>query len=335
MPRPWRIRYAGAMYHVTVRGNGRRDVFKTGDDYVRFLMQLDDALEKDGVVLYAYALLSNHYHLFIETPFGNIQRFMQRLNTAYSMYHRYKHSAPGHCFQGRYGAKLVSGKTYIAALTRYIHLNPIKTKANARRRPDDIINDLNEYPWSSYRSYISSRDSEDRVNLRWLELMGCTTRQGNRQAYRRYVERFIAKDDAGFLEAMQASRYAIGDSDFVKEVEADLLKTRKNKGVYGDIVWPQIKHPSLDNMAKIVADEFGIELKDLKSRTYAARIAKKVTAELGCRYCGESQRTVGEYLGYTGNGSVAKQRQRLREILKDDKKLRRKVHRIEKLLAAG
>ena len=82
----------GAKYHVTVRGNGRRNVFHGANDYKRFLAQLDDALENDGVVLYAYALLSNHYHLYIETPYGNVQRFMQRLNTAYSMYHRYKHN---------------------------------------------------------------------------------------------------------------------------------------------------------------------------------------------------------------------------------------------------
>ena len=101
MPRPWRIRYSGAKYHVTVRGNGRQQVFFKDDDYLRFLEQLEAALAQDEVILYSYALLPNHFHLFIETPLGNIQRFMQRLNTAYSMYFRYKHSRPGHCFQGR------------------------------------------------------------------------------------------------------------------------------------------------------------------------------------------------------------------------------------------
>ena len=59
MARPWRIRYAGAKYHVTVRGNGRREVFHEYHDYARFMDQLIDALEKDRVVLYAYVLLSN------------------------------------------------------------------------------------------------------------------------------------------------------------------------------------------------------------------------------------------------------------------------------------
>ena len=335
MPRPWRIRYAGAKYHITVRGNGRQVIFKGAEDYARFLMQLDDALDKDGVVLYAYVLLSNHYHLYIETPFGNVQRFMQRLNTSYSMYHRYKHSEPGHCFQGRYGAKLVSGDSYSAALTRYIHLNPVKTKANEARKPVDIINELNRYRWSSYRSYVIGKDAETRVNTHWLGLMGCATRSGNRRAYRRYVERFAGKTDEDLLKTMQTSRYAIGDRDFVKQVETDLQEVRENKGIYGDIVWPEGKRLSMDTVAEIVAEGFGLEPEDLTTRDYAARVAKKAAAELCCRYCGESQRTVGKYLGYTGNGAVAKQRQRLRELLAENKGLQRKIRKIEKALAGS
>jgi REP element-mobilizing transposase RayT len=86
-----------------------KSVFFDFEDYARFLDQLDAALEADEVILYAYVLMPDHYHLFVETPLGNIQKFMQRLNTAYSMYCRFKHNRPGHCSQGRYGAKLVQG----------------------------------------------------------------------------------------------------------------------------------------------------------------------------------------------------------------------------------
>ena len=90
MPRPLRIRYDGAKYHVTARGNGRQQIFFGDEDYERFLDQLALAQEKDQVIVYAYCLMPNHYHLFVETPLGNIQRFEQRLNTAYGMYYRYK-----------------------------------------------------------------------------------------------------------------------------------------------------------------------------------------------------------------------------------------------------
>jgi REP element-mobilizing transposase RayT len=100
MSRPWRVRYAGAKYHLTVRGNGRAAVFLARDDYERFMEQLDAALEADGVVLYAYVLMPNHYHLFVETPMGNVHRFMQRLNTAYGMYVRFKHGGRGTVSRG-------------------------------------------------------------------------------------------------------------------------------------------------------------------------------------------------------------------------------------------
>ena len=151
MPRPWRLRYVDAKYHLTVRGNGRERVFHEPGDYARFLRQLDEALEEDDVILYAYVLMPNHYHLFVETPKGNVQRFMQRLNTAYAMYHRYKHRRPGHCFQGRYGAKLVAGDAYVLGLTRYIHLNPVKGQRLAAVPVEQKREMLNEFPYSSYR----------------------------------------------------------------------------------------------------------------------------------------------------------------------------------------
>ncbi len=296
-------------------------------------MQLDDALDKDGVILYAYAVLSNHYHLFIETPHGNVPRFMQRLNTAYSMYHRFKYSEPGHCFQGRYGAKLVAGDEYITALTRYIHLNPVKVADYADGAAQDMAHALGAYRWSSYRGYVDARSMEKRVDYSWLGLMGGVGAPGNRRRYRRYVEGFIGQEDKAFRVAMVSNRYAIGDKRFVEQVESDLRDVQVNKAVNGDIMWPKGKTLSLDDAVRLVADEFGLQPEALASRRHGVREAKRVALEMCCQYCGLSQRHVGEYFGYRGNGAVAKQRQRLREILDSDRGLRRRYKRIEKALA--
>ena len=95
MPRPPRKSFEEAKYHIAVRGNGRQDIFLSDEDRRRFLDQLKDAADKDGVRVYAYVLMSNHYHLLIETRRANVSAFMQRLNTAYGMYFRYKHKRPG------------------------------------------------------------------------------------------------------------------------------------------------------------------------------------------------------------------------------------------------
>ena len=159
MPRPWRARYAGAKYHLTSRGNARQDIFLSDNDLARFVDQLASALEKDEVVLYAYVLMKNHYHLFVETPLGNVQRFMQRLNTAYSMYFRYKHGQPGHCLQGRYKAKLVNGDDYVSRLIRYMHLNPVQTAEKKKQSVSARTQCLTDYVWSSYRGYIRRGDA--------------------------------------------------------------------------------------------------------------------------------------------------------------------------------
>lgn len=88
MPRPPRIELADAVYHVTSRGNARRQIFFTDDDRQRFLKQLRDNLAAYDVVLHAYVLMPNHYHLLVRTRRANLSRFMQRLGTSYALYFR-------------------------------------------------------------------------------------------------------------------------------------------------------------------------------------------------------------------------------------------------------
>lgn len=328
MPRAWRIRYSGAKYHLTVRGNGRARVFCGPEDYERFLRQLDAALEQDQVRLYAYAILPNHYHLFIETPLGNVQRFMQRVNTAYGMYYRYKHHHPGHCFQGRYGAKVVAGDDYILALTRYIHLNPVKGKTMEGMPTSEKKKLLNGYTWSSYGGYAGIRASEDRIDYRWLSELGLLTERGNREAYRRYVEGMLAKDDGVFLEETDKSRYAIGDDRFRDKVESELKGKQIERAVTGDIVWPEDLFPGIDEVAKRVCDEFKVATEDLTGHGRAVGKVKALAVELCCRCSGASQREVAKRFGYGSESSVGKARQLARAMLAGDSGLARRVARI-------
>jgi REP element-mobilizing transposase RayT len=89
MARPPRIDLPDGLYHVTSRGNGRAAIFGTDDDRQRFLVQLADNVQTAAVVLYAYVLLDNHFHLLVRTPRANLSRFMQRLITSYALYARY------------------------------------------------------------------------------------------------------------------------------------------------------------------------------------------------------------------------------------------------------
>ena len=326
MPRPLRKAFAGAIYHITVRGNGRQKIFWGVSDYVRFVEQIQQAVELDNIVLYCYVLMQNHYHLLCETPHGNIQRFMHRLNTAYAMYFRYKHNKPGHCFQGRYKAKLVEGHDYLVRLTRYIHLNPVNVEEMNGRTAEEKWQYLLGRRWSSLKGYMLTRFEEKMVNYELLWLMGGRTSKENRAAYRRYMQSMLSSEDKLIREALAASNYAIGDEKFVAQVEADLKGVPVEDERAGDVIWPEEESVSLEDIERRVAKEFGVEVDDLHVHGNRCKEAKAATLEIACRLSRKTHREIGKFFGVSGS-TVGKQRQRLRRKLERRIDLQKKVNR--------
>ena len=102
MTRPLRIEYPGAFYHVTSRGNERKDIFKSNTDREMFLSYLESAHQKYEAVVHAYCLMSNYYHLMIETPSGNLPLIMKYINGSYTDWgtrgrRLNNHHSPPHC----------------------------------------------------------------------------------------------------------------------------------------------------------------------------------------------------------------------------------------------
>lgn len=126
MPRPTRIEYRHAFYHVMNRGRGRCNIFYNKEYYSLFLNILSDANQKFGAIIHAYCLMGNHYHLIIETPHGNLSRIMRHINGVYTQKYNKLKGADGSLFRGRFKAILIDEDTYLTGLSRYIHKNPIK-----------------------------------------------------------------------------------------------------------------------------------------------------------------------------------------------------------------
>ena len=324
MPRPWRKTFEGAKYHVTCRGNGRERIVMGDDDRLRFREQLGEALVRDGVLMYAWVLMPNHYHLMVETPRGNLPGFMQRLNTAYAMYFRYKRARPGHCFQGRYGAKLVSGDDYLLRLTRYIHLNPVKIRPFQTATPEEKWKALRDYRWSSLAGYLNRHHAESYVDYRWLQLMNRRDIQGCRRAYASYVRSCVSTMDDVLGMAHGRSAYAIGDDEHVREVEDDIWSHRKDVASRGDLLLP--KPATLNAMAVLgeAASVCGVTVEELRSRGRKTGFVKALAIELACRYVGTTQREIGKLLGVSEH-AIGKQRARLAARLREDQELADKM----------
>src|SRR5262245_55167178 len=145
MAKPVRIEYPGAVCHVLTRGNNRQAVFKDDSDRTAYLERLFRYCQVKEVHLLCYCLLSNHVHLLLETPQGNLSRMMQAFQTSYTVSWNRRRRYTGHVFEQRYKAFLVDKDNYLLQVSRYIHLNPVA--AHIVERPQD-------YRWSSYRGYL-------------------------------------------------------------------------------------------------------------------------------------------------------------------------------------
>ena len=126
MVRPLRIEFAGALYHITSRGNERQDIYRDDTDRQQFLSILGDCIQKYNWHCHAFCLMSNHYHLLIETAAPTLSKGMRQLNGVYTQFHNIRHKRVGHLFQGRYKAILVEKEYYLLELSRYIVLNPVR-----------------------------------------------------------------------------------------------------------------------------------------------------------------------------------------------------------------
>ena len=139
--RPLRIQVAGGTYHVTSRGNRRQAIYQDDDDRRQFLAFHDRVVQRYGWVLHAYCLMTNHFHLLVETPEPNLSAGMQRLKSEYATYFNDRFALVGHLFQQRFGSSLIEGDEYYTEALRYIAFNPVK--AGLCQHPTD-------WPWSSF-----------------------------------------------------------------------------------------------------------------------------------------------------------------------------------------
>lgn len=157
MPRQLRIQYEGAIYHLMNRGDRREDIFRDDADRSSFSQTLGVVCAKTGWQVHAYCLMSNHFHLVVETPRANLVEGMKWLLGTYTMRFNRRHKLNGHLFAGRYKSLLIDESTpsYLRTVCDYVHLNPVRAGLLPKQHR------LEKYRWSSYPSYLrSARERE-------------------------------------------------------------------------------------------------------------------------------------------------------------------------------
>jgi len=248
MTRPLRIEYEDAYYHVMNRGRGRQWIFPDEGYYQEYIRCLSEAHNRFGIEIHAYCLMGNHYHLLIKTPRGNLGRAMRHIDGVYTQRHNRRKRTDGSLFRGRYKAIVVDASSYLLQVSRYIHRNPIELK-----KP--LVNKLEDYPWSSYSSYLNQEKTAG-----WLNRDSVYDELGSRakySAYRAYVDQGNDEEMIRFYK-LKNTPTTLGDTSFKEYAHG------KSQSLDLEIDKKGLKHPvDLLNIVAAVAGSYDLTMKDI------------------------------------------------------------------------
>lgn len=315
MARPLRIQYPGACYHITCRGNEQRSIFHTPNDITAFMEKLNDSVDIFNVSLHAYVCMPNHFHLLLTTPEGNLSEFMRHFNISYTSAFNRAHHRVGNLYRGRYKSFLIDADNYLLEVSRYIHLNPVRTKEFGNKSPDEMKEALKSYAYSSLAGYVRSSNRERYVSYHLiLDQMGGDNPEG-RQNYWRFVLDGIDGDMESPLKRGKGHGI-VGDEDFVNFVRARHLKTHASKR----------EQPALRELGKLFEpQELVRRYLELTGKS-AEEICRKgrhslersMLMELLYRFSHVTQPEIGSILGGIDYSAVSQSRKRFRSKLVTD-----------------
>lgn len=310
-----RIEYPGALYHITSRGNEKKDIFLKDKDRKKFLSILTNYHDRYRVLVHCYALMKNHYHLVLETPLANLLKVMHGINSAYTGYFNREYRRVGHLFQGRYRAIVVDREAYLLELSRYVHLNPVRA---------GIVDKPEKYRWSSYLGYIRKQEARPWVEY-GLVLSECADRpERSRREYKRYVERGREEDGGSPLSEVYG-QVLLGTEEFIEKLKGLV----RGKGVGEEIVQRSLlkERPRAAEIVQSVAERYGEEPEALRRRG-RNKEARKVAIYVMKRSSGLGNRDIAKQFGGLHYSAVTKTCERLEIEMKNNEALRRVVQEI-------
>lgn len=267
MPRPFRIEYPNAFYHVMNRGKGRQMIFHSDRYYLEFLLTIKEAYQSFGLIVHCYCLMGNHYHLLVETPNANISRIMRHINGVYTQRYNKLSKTDGPLFRGRFKSVIVDSDAYLLNLSRYIHNNP------------KIFNiPVEQYRWSSCKEYFGLSKKPDWLNIdKTLCMLGS-------QDYRDFMDE---REDTFITEFYSKKKLdkILGSDLFKRKI---LLAALEN-GQADQIDKIQQERLSITDIINIVSKTLGVDLHNVREKQLGRRqknFSRRFAMYLCKRYSG-------------------------------------------------
>lgn len=303
MARPLRLEFPGALYHITSRGNARQDIFLDDEDRILFLNLIAREAEQQKWSCYAYCLMSNHYHLMLETPESNLISGMRRLNGVYTQKFNRRHGRVGHLFQGRYKSIVVDRENYLLELCRYVVLNPVRA---------GVVNKPGDWRWSSYLATVGEVEKPDWLHADRILGQFNGFREKAKEAYKRFVLEGVGGQSP--WTKLQGQIW-LGSREFLERM-GKLVEKRDLE----EVPWVQTfpERPTKSDVLESVSGEYGITVEELVRRMDQG--AYKAAAYLLRRVVNLSLKEVGEEFGVSPS-RISKIQREIDKGIKIDSKL--------------
>ncbi len=319
MPRPLRIQYPDAWYHVMNRGRRGEKIFENKEDYWSFVDLLEELSEVFNVNVAAYCLMSNHYHLLVQTPDANLSRSMRHLNSVYTQRYNRRHGYDGQLFRGRYKSIVVELDSYALELVRYIHRNPLEA---------GIVNTLQKYPWSSHKPYLS-----DAKKWKWLHKDSILKlfSKSKPESIRLY-KRFVLKETPEEINRIFGRKKlpsVLGSKGFIDWVKGKYFTLKD----FGEIPETKRLAPDVGKIKSLVCATYKIKEDDLYvTRRGFFNEPRNVAAYLIRRLRNDTLKVVGEELGIDKYSTVSSIVERVKSQMKADGGLQKRVEHLTEVI---
>jgi putative transposase len=319
MARPFRIEYPGAFYHVMHRGTAGSAIFESDRDREKFFEYVSKSTERYKLRIHTYCLMKDHYHLLVETPEPNLCRAIKWINVSYAAYFNRKRACFGHLFQGRFRAVLVDAEVYLKQLSRFIHLNPIRS---------NVIEHIKDYKWSSYPA-LSGYDTapEWLQTHELLSMFGKDQTQAKRK-YRCFVEK-VNLEKLVNPECEVVGGLILGGSDFVTWVKNTFLQ--KKSAFRKRPHLKDLKHSlSPDDLLSVVCEEFDCNREAILHKGKKRNLARDIAIYLSREMSGESGVFLGGFFGGISGAGITVRYNHIETKIRNDRTLRGQVNRMKK-----
>lgn len=315
MARPLRIEYPDAWYHVMNRARKSEILFSDKEDYYLFLKLLKEITEVWNARLAAFCMMTNHYHLLMQTPDANLSRCMRHIDGLYTQYYNRKYKSDGPLFKGRYKSILVDKDSYLLELVRYIHRNPLEA---------GLAQDLNSYNWSSHKCYLSNAKSWEWIYKQFILDMFS---QDKVEAKNKYLEFVLNELPEGINQIFGGKKLPsiIGSDTFIDQIK----KTFYDKKIDTEIPESKLLSPEVDRIKAAVCEEYRLQIAELDHfKRGSSNEARDMAVYLCRRLRGSKLTEIGKEFGISSYSTVSTIIGRMKRRISQEQRVKKRAENL-------